>query len=95
MTDAIRRFAVLRHRGSPMAMGIGTSLFLIALGAILKFAVNASVSGLESATIGVILMVVGIVGLIISLLFLLQRDREVAGGAVVRDRVVDRRVDPY
>ena len=73
-------------------MGIGTSLFLIALGAILKFAVNASVSGLEISTIGVILMVVGILGLIISLLFLLQRDR---GGAVVHDRVVDRRVDPY
>jgi Domain of unknown function (DUF6458) len=73
-------------------MGIGTSLFLIALGAILKFAVNASVSGIEIATIGVILMVVGIVGLIISLLFLLQhRDR----GTVVQDRVVDRRVDPY
>ena len=73
-------------------MGIGTSIFLIALGAILKFAVTAEVSGIELATVGVILMVVGIVGLIISLLFLMQaRDR----GAVVQDRVVDRRVDPY
>ena len=78
-------------------MGLGTSLFLIAIGAILKFAVNASVSGLEIATIGVILMIVGAIGLIISLLFLLQRDREVVGAApaapVARDRVVERRVE--
>ena len=60
-------------------MGIGTSIFLIAAGAILKFAVTASVSGLEIATIGVILMVVGVIGLLISLFFLTQgRDRVVA-----------------
>jgi len=74
-------------------MGIGTSIFLIAVGAILKFAVTATVSGVELATVGVILMVVGILGLVISLVFLLQaRDR---GDVVVRDRPVDRRVDPY
>ena len=75
-------------------MGIGTSIFLIALGAILKFAVTASVSGVELATVGVILMVVGILGLIISLLVLLQpRDRGVVRERpVVRDRVVDRDV---
>ena len=72
-------------------MGIGTSLFLIAIGAVLKFAVTTSVSGIQLATVGVILMIVGIIGLIISLLFLLQADR----GPVVRDRVVDRRTDPY
>jgi hypothetical protein len=48
-------------------MGIGTSLFLIAVGAILYFAVNADVSGLEISTIGLILMVVGVIGLLISL----------------------------
>jgi Domain of unknown function (DUF6458) len=70
-------------------MGIGTSIFLIAVGAILKFAVTASVSGVSLATVGVILMIVGILGLVISLLFLLQaRDR-----GVVRERVVDRPVD--
>jgi Domain of unknown function (DUF6458) len=68
-------------------MGIGTSIFLIAVGAILKFAVTASVSGIELATVGVILMVVGILGLVISLLFLMQRDRETAPP---RERVVDR-----
>ncbi len=51
-------------------MGIGTSLFLIAVGAILYFAVDADISGLEITTVGLILMVVGIVGLAISLYFL-------------------------
>ena len=67
-------------------MGIGTSLFLIAVGAILYFAVNATISGLEIATIGLILMIVGVVGLVISLVFLnsARRDR----GTVVRERDV-------
>jgi hypothetical protein len=50
-------------------MGLGVSLFLIAAGAILTWAVNATVSGLDLNTIGVILMVVGIVGLVLSLIF--------------------------
>jgi hypothetical protein len=50
-------------------MGLGVSLFLIAVGAILTWAVNATVSGLELTTIGVILMVVGVVGLVLSLIF--------------------------
>ena len=71
-------------------MGIGTSIFLIAIGAILYFAVNATVSGLEIATVGLILMIVGILGLIISIYFMsvATRRREVppADGPVVRDR---------
>jgi Domain of unknown function (DUF6458) len=50
-------------------MGIGVSLILIAAGAILTWAVNASVSGIELTTIGVILMVVGAIGLLLSLVF--------------------------
>ena len=50
-------------------MGIGVSLILIAAGAILTWAVNATVSGIDINAIGVILMVVGLVGLIISLVF--------------------------
>jgi hypothetical protein len=50
-------------------MGIGVSLILIAVGAILTWAVNATVSGLELNTIGVILMIVGAVGLLLSLMF--------------------------
>jgi hypothetical protein len=61
-------------------MGIGTSIFLIALGAILKFAVHASISGISIQTIGVILMVAGVLGLLLSLFFLASargRRREV------------------
>jgi len=50
-------------------MGLGVSLFLIAVGAILTFAVNATVSGLDINTIGWILMVVGVVGLVLSMIF--------------------------
>jgi Domain of unknown function (DUF6458) len=68
-------------------MGIGTSIFLIAVGAILKFAVHTSVSGLSLQTVGVILMVVGVLGLILSFIWLASwRDRR-------RDVVVDDR--PY
>jgi hypothetical protein len=49
-------------------VGIGVSIFLIAVGAILTWAVNASVSGLELDTIGVILMVVGALGLVLSMI---------------------------
>jgi hypothetical protein len=51
-------------------VGIGTSLFLIAVGAILYWAVDVSVSGLEIATVGLILMIVGVIGLLISLYLL-------------------------
>ncbi|HET6548665.1 MAG TPA: DUF6458 family protein [Solirubrobacter sp.] len=51
-------------------MGIGSSLFLIAVGAILYFAVDADVSGIEISTVGIILMIIGIIGLLISLFFL-------------------------
>jgi hypothetical protein len=64
---------------------IGTSLFLIAVGAILTFAVEADVSGIEISTVGIILMIVGVVGLLISL-FLLGPHRR----AVVEDRPVVR-----
>jgi hypothetical protein len=63
-------------------MGIGTSIFLIATGAILYFAVNAHVSGLEISTVGLILMICGVVGLAISLFFLGSSRRTPA----VRDR---------
>ena len=49
-------------------MGIGASVFLIAIGAILAFAVDLSVSGLDLATVGVILMIVGAIGLVTSML---------------------------
>jgi Domain of unknown function (DUF6458) len=55
-------------------LSIGTSLLLIAVGAILKFAVTEHVQGVDIHTVGVILMIVGGVGLVLSL-FLLLRGR--------------------
>jgi hypothetical protein len=50
-------------------MQIGTSIFLIALGAILRYAVHVSTSGFSIHTAGFILMIVGVIGLVASLLF--------------------------
>jgi hypothetical protein len=50
-------------------MGIGVSLILIAIGAILAFAVDAEVSGMDVQTVGWILLIVGIVGALLSLIF--------------------------
>jgi Co/Zn/Cd efflux system component len=51
------------------------SLFLIAAGAILRYAVDASISGIELQTVGLILMIVGIIGLVITLFVMfMQRD---------------------
>jgi hypothetical protein len=72
------------HGGDWVNMGIGTSLFLIAVGAILNFAVDAQISGIEIKTIGLILMVVGVIGLLISLFLLASARRDT--GTVVRER---------
>jgi hypothetical protein len=50
-------------------MGIGVSLFLIAVGAILAFAVSAAVDGLDLEVVGWILMGVGALGLLLSFAF--------------------------
>lgn len=50
-------------------MGLGTSLFLIAVGAILDFAVTVTTKGFNINKIGLILMIVGIIGLVLSLIF--------------------------
>ena len=62
-------------------MGIGTSIFLLAVGAILKWAVTASVAGVKLEVVGVILMAVGALGLVLSLIrasTLARRRRAVA-----------------
>ena len=77
-------------------MGLGTSIFLIAVGAILRFAVSVTAHGFNIHTVGVILMIVGIAGLLISLFWILAwSDRSRRGGGTVyrQDRVV-RDVDP-
>ncbi len=50
-------------------MGLGTSILLIAVGAILRFAVSVTTTGFNLHTIGVILMVVGAIGFVVSLFF--------------------------
>ena len=72
-------------------MGIGTSIFLIAVGAVLKFAVTATVAGISLATVGTILIVLGVIGLLISMVFLMQARR--SDTVVTRERVVE--PDPY
>lgn len=50
-------------------MTFGTSLLLIAVGAILRYAVTATVSGVDLHVVGLVLMIVGVVGLVLSLLW--------------------------
>jgi uncharacterized protein DUF6458 len=62
-------------------MGLGVSMFLIAVGAVLRFAVHVTTHGFNLHTVGVILIVVGAIGLIISLLAMATMGRR-------RERVV-------
>ena len=56
-------------------MRIGASLFLIAIGAVLRFAVSASVTGLNIGMVGVVFMLVGLAGLLLSIVLLSSRRR--------------------
>ena len=76
-------------------MGYGVSIFLLAVGAILAWAVDATVEGLDLEVIGVILMVVGAIGLLFSLLFWSSiADRRRGGTVIERGTVVERDVAP-
>jgi len=65
-------------------MTIGTSIFLIAVGAILRWAVTAHVSGFNIQTAGTVLLIVGIIGLILSLIYSFYWSRR-ATAPVARD----------
>lgn len=65
-------------------MGIGVSVFLIAVGAILAFAVHSAVNGIDLATVGWILMGAGVLGLVITLIITNQRTH--TSHTVVEDR---------
>jgi Domain of unknown function (DUF6458) len=60
-------------------MSIGTSIFLIAAGAIIRYALTFQVSGVSRPVIGLILIIAGIVGVVLSLIYM----------ATARSRVVD------
>jgi hypothetical protein len=70
-------------------MGIGTSLFLIAVGAILRWAVTDTISWVNLATVGLILLIVGIVGLAISLIWMLVYTRRGTDTVVPPDRYTE------
>ena len=73
-------------------MTVGASIFLVAVGAIMRYAVTDSISGVDLATIGLILMIAGIVGLLIGLFMYANTRRDgYRDGVVVRER--DRYVD--
>ncbi|MEV1059388.1 MULTISPECIES: DUF6458 family protein [Micromonospora] len=72
-------------------MGIGTSIFLIAVGAILTFALNASVGGVDLDVVGWILMAAGVLGLIMTTLVWGRRRQVVA--TTVDEPVEYRRVE--
>jgi Domain of unknown function (DUF6458) len=84
-------------------VGIGTSIFLIAVGAILRYAVTrGNVEGVDLDAVGLILMIVGAAGLVLTFLWMTMwadRRRAVVGErAVVREPVREREVverDPY
>ena len=71
-------------------MTFGGSLFLVALGAILRYAVKDSIEGVDLATAGLILMIIGAVGFLIALYLTFVRREPLAGDRVVQERVVER-----
>ncbi|MFD0786034.1 DUF6458 family protein [Micromonospora azadirachtae] len=76
-------------------MGIGGSIFLIALGAIFAFAVETDLGWLNLAVVGWVLMLAGVAGLLVTLYFWNNRRRAVVTTAPARtDRVVTDRVVP-
>lgn len=61
-------------------MTVGTSIFLIAVGAIIRYAVTFHVSGVSRPAIGLILIIAGVVGLVLSLIYMASARRRVGGG---------------
>jgi len=75
-------------------MTVGGSIFLIAVGAILRYAVQDEIDAVNLETIGLILMIAGIVGLLIGL-FLMTQTRNRGDVVVERERPVEyERRDP-
>lgn len=60
--------------------GIGFGIFLVAVGAILRYAVTAEVAGIDIGTVGMILMVAGAVLFLLSLFFVIWGRQQAASG---------------
>ncbi len=69
-------------------MGLGTSIVLIAVGAILKYAVTFEVIGIDIQVVGTILLIIGILGLVISLIYMFMSSRRTppSDRTIVQDR---------
>jgi len=67
-------------------MNIGVSLFLLTIGAILTFAVDVSIRGLDLTTVGIILMIVGGVWFLLTLILLANRGGRPVEGGIVEER---------
>ena len=78
-------------------MGLGASLILIAIGAVLRWGVTASVTGFNIHVVGLILMVIGVLGLVLSLIFWASMGSWLPGRRteVVRERRYDGRYDDH
>jgi hypothetical protein len=68
-------------------MTTGTSIFLIAAGAIIRYALTFDVSGVSRPVIGLILMIAGVVGLVLSLIYMATVRRRVVGGPYEEPRI--------
>jgi small-conductance mechanosensitive channel len=73
------------------SLSLGVSIFLLAVGAILTFAVEANASGFSINTVGIILMAAGALGLVLSLLFWSSFSPYRRGAVVGQDTVVEER----
>jgi Zn-dependent protease with chaperone function len=75
-------------------MTIGSSILLIAIGAILKYAVTAHISGFDIQTAGTVLLIVGVVGLILSVIYTFYWSRQRTAEVRVHDDRDPRYNDP-
>ena len=76
-------------------MTIGASIFLVAVGAILAFAVNASLAGLDIQVVGYILIMAGVLGLVLSMIVWGPRRRVAPRADIIEERTVTRDRDMY
>jgi Domain of unknown function (DUF6458) len=94
-TPRLLRRGLRRHGYPACVMTIGMSIFLIAIGAILKYAITADLEGIDIQTVGVILMVAGLIGLVISILYTLLWSSDRGAGVPPPPRDVPPRRDRY
>ncbi|WP_210506378.1 DUF6458 family protein [Naasia sp. SYSU D00057] len=73
-------------------MSLGAGIFLLAVGAILAFAVNVEVPGIDLTVVGYILMIAGALGIILGLVLMSRRRRSVATSRTAVDPATGERL---